>query len=118
MAGNVLSRAKALLGRPEPGRKAVATTRKPASPYHAVCIIPGARACAAVEELRRKRFLSREAPTLPLRKCNVAACECRYGHFEDRRNGQRRARDFGVSVDGYDGPEHRVKSKRGRRKGE
>ncbi len=118
MAGNIFSRAKAAFGRTEPEAKPVVTPRKPAHPYHAVRVIPGERACAAVETVRGKRYLSREAPILPLKKCNAAKCTCRYGHFEDRRDGQRRARDFGVSVDAYDGPERRVKSKRGRRKGE
>ena len=118
MAGSIFSRAKAVFGRAEPEAKPVVTPRKPAKPYHAVCVIPGERACSAVEELRGKRYLSREAPTLPLGKCNAAKCTCRYGHFEDRRNGQRRARDFGVSVDAYDGSERRVKAKRGRRNSE
>lgn len=118
MAGSVFGRAKALFGHAGPEAKPVAAPRKASKPYHAVCVVPGERACPAVEELRGRRYLSREAPILPLKKCNAASCSCRYGHFEDRRNGQRRARDFGVSIDAYDGPEHRAKSKRGRRKGE
>lgn len=118
MAGNVFSRAKALFGRTQPEAKPVLAPRKAANPHHAVCVIPGERACAAAEELRGRRYLSREAPTLPLKKCKAATCTCRYGHFDDRRNGQRRARDFGVSVDAYEGPERRMKPKRGRRKSE
>jgi hypothetical protein len=62
-----------------------------------------------------QRFLSRDAPPLPLQGCGTPQCECRYGHYDDRRKGNRRAHDLGVSIDGYEGSEQRRPSKRGRR---
>jgi hypothetical protein len=117
MASALLNKAKAMFGR-EAAEPPAAVPRKPVNLYHAVTIAPGPRACTAARELRGRRFLSREAPVLPLKNCGSAECECRYEHYEDRRKGGRRARDLGVSIDGYDGDEKRLKSSRGRRKGD
>ena len=112
---DVLKRAKALFGHSEPEPKP-APAKKPVNPWHAVAIAPGPRACAAAGKLRDVRFLSREAPPLPLKACDSAQCTCRYEHFDDRRKGPRRAHELGVSIDGYEGGEQRNQSKRGRRK--
>jgi hypothetical protein len=106
-----------MFGHAEPEPAAVAPSKKTTT-YHAVSIAPGLRACEAARALEGKRFLSREAPKLPLKDCSCSTCVCRYEHYEDRRNGQRRARDLGVSIDGYDGSEKRLKARRGRRKNE
>jgi hypothetical protein len=66
--------------------------------------------------LRGQRFLSREAPQLPLKACDREDCTCRYEHHQDRRKGFRRARDMGVSVDGWVETDKRAEVKRGRRK--
>ncbi len=55
------------------------------TPFHAVCIEPGPHSCAAAEELRGQRFLSADAPLLPLKNCTSSNCECRFVHFSDRR---------------------------------
>lgn len=115
MAGEFFRRAKALFGRSEPEETPV-TPRKKSNPYHAVSIVPGPRACAPAQALHGNVFLSREAPALPLKKCDNPRCECRYEHFEDRRMSKRRVRDRGVSIDGYEGAEKRKSVKRGRRK--
>lgn len=115
MSIDLMKRAKLLFGRPEPEPKPVAP-KKAAAPYHAVTIVPGPRACAASLELRDQRLLSREAPSLPLKKCDSSNCACRYQHFDDRRKGRRRLREMAVSVDGYSSEERRNKQKRGRRK--
>ena len=47
---------------------------KPVMSHHAVTIVIGARACAAVRAIGEKRFLSREAPKLPLKACDCASC--------------------------------------------
>jgi hypothetical protein len=112
---DVLKRAKLLFGKSEPEARPVAP-KKPVNPFHAVTIAPGPRACAAALDLQGQRFLSREAPALPLRKCESGSCTCRYEHYDDRRHGPRRAREMGVSIDGYDGEDHRDKPTRGRRK--
>ena len=104
---DVFKRAKALFGRSEPEAKPV-PAKKPVNPWHAVAIAPGPRACDAARELRDHRFLSREAPPLPLKKCDSAECTCRYEHFDDRRKGPRRAHEIGVSIDGHEGDERRA----------
>ena len=116
MVTDLFKKVKGLFGRePEPEPKPV-PARKTVSPYHAVGVIPGPRVCAAAEALRGKRFLSREAPTLPLKKCDRGDCQCRYEHYEDRRKGPRRAREIGVAIGGHVDTEQRSPQKRGRRK--
>ncbi len=51
--------------------------------------------CAAAALCRNMRFLSPEAPRLPLPDCpNRATCRCVYRHFEDRRIVPRRNADM------------------------
>jgi hypothetical protein len=113
----VLKRAKEML-RPlaAPAEPKPAEPRRPQRPWHAVSIVTGSQPCAAAARLTRKRFLSREAPALPLKGCDQEHCACRYDHHDDRRKGPRRASEMGVSVDGYDGRDKRGGPKRGRRK--
>ena len=103
---------------PVPKRTARPTVvKKISTPYHAVSVVPGPVCCSAAKEMEGRRFLSREAPVLPLKKCDRASCQCRYEHHEDRRKGPRRARDFGVSIAAWDtDDDRRQKGKRGRRK--
>jgi len=115
MAG-VLKRAKELLGTPTAAGPKPLAPKPPLRPWHAVSIVPGSQPCAAAAGLARKRFLSRNAPALPLKTCDQAQCACRYDHHDDRRKGPRRASEMGVSVDGYDGLDKRGGPKRGRRK--
>ena len=115
MAG-VLKRAKDLLGSTPPAEPQPLTPKRPVRPWHAVSIVPGSQPCAAAARLLRQRFLSRDAPVLPLKACDQEACACRYDHHDDRRKGARRASELGVSVDGYEGNDKRGGPKRGRRK--
>ena len=118
MAATLFARARGLFGTPTPS----AEPAKPAAPvkktsaHHAVSIATGPRCCAPARELRGQRFLSREAPQLPLKACDRADCTCRYEHHQDRRKGFRRARHMGVSVDGWVETDKRADVKRGRRK--
>ena len=116
MSTGVFRKATRLFGVPEQASrlKPIAPV-KPVMSHHAVTIVPGAKACAAARKLEDKRFLSREAPKLPLRACDCPNCDCHYAHHDDRRTGPRRAREMGVAIDGYDGEEKRA-VKRGRRK--
>ena len=66
--------------------------------WHAVAIIATATSCAAARACKDKRYLSAEAPRLPLAGCDAARCECRYGHFDDRRRGPRRAEEKGSAT--------------------
>jgi hypothetical protein len=61
--------------------------------WHAVAIVATATACAAARACKDNRYLSAEAPRLPLAGCDATRCECRYGHFDDRRRGPRRAQE-------------------------
>jgi hypothetical protein len=115
MAGSLFDRVKNLFRKSEAEPPPI-VQRKPVSSYHAVAIVPGRNACAEACALRDRRFLSREAPVLPLKGCNVSPCDCRYEHHDDRRKGVRRARDLAISVDRYDGEDQRDRTKRGRRK--
>jgi hypothetical protein len=64
------------------------------NPYHAVSIKGGPACYQTAQKFGSQRFLSAEAPPLPQPTCNVRACECRYVHHEDRRDGlDRRQRD-------------------------
>lgn len=73
-------------------------------PYHSVSVETESNACKAVEQLKHKRFLSDDAPSLPLHNCQAQDCQCHYTHYEDRRdkNGSRRS-DVGLSHDLFDG---------------
>jgi hypothetical protein len=55
------------------------------NPWHAVCIQPVGKRCAAATALVGQRFLSRDAPRLPLADCDQPACQCHYRHYDDRR---------------------------------
>lgn len=62
--------------------------------FHAVSVVPGAQACGAVLQVTGVRFLSRQAPKLPLHGCDKTQCTCSYRHHLDRRSGPRRSADF------------------------
>jgi len=63
--------------------------------YQAVAIRRGSAACKAVTMLEGKRFLSMDAPPLPLPDCDAKNCRCRYIYFDDRRQDDRRDSDGG-----------------------
>ena len=83
------------------------------NPYHAVSVIPGDNACAAAYRFAGQRFLSRQAPRLPLPTCDAPRCECRFKHHKDRRGSPRRSSDMGMMAGTYAGTERR--RTRGRR---
>jgi hypothetical protein len=64
------------------------------NPYHAVSIKAGPNCLETKARYGGRRFLSREAPPIPLPTCSGVACSCRYVHHDDRRAGvDRRHRD-------------------------
>jgi hypothetical protein len=63
--------------------------------WHAVGIVAGHMACMAARNCKGLRFLSKEAPRLPLPEC-VMLCECKYRHYDDRRGQPRRAEERGA----------------------
>ena len=60
--------------------------RRVVNPYHAVSIKPGPKACKEARAFGNRRFLASAAPSIPLRNCANAVCNCRYAHYEDRRS--------------------------------
>jgi hypothetical protein len=84
------------------------TSHRVANPYHAVSIQPGPAACGPARRLRDRRFLSAEAPALPLEGCDEGRCTCRYRHHDDRRQDPRRASDRGFPLAELRGGERRV----------
>lgn len=64
----------------------------PKASWRAVGVVPGAAACEAAQGMCDKRFLTRDAPRLPLRDCDYQdKCQCKYQHLPDRRGGPRRS---------------------------
>lgn len=59
--------------------------------YHAVSIQTGDHACKAARSIEGLRFLSREAPRIPLPGCDAIDCSCRFAHYDDRRDVQSRS---------------------------
>lgn len=87
-------------------------------PYHSVSVETESSACKAQDKIKNTRFLSDDAPPLPLPNCQAKDCQCHYQHYEDRRDphGTRR-NDFGLSHDlfGGDGQLNRRDKKSDRR---
>jgi len=64
------------------------------NPFHAVSIKAGPACVQTANRYSGRRFLSKEAPLIPLPTCDTKNCRCRYVHHEDRRAGSdRRHRD-------------------------
>lgn len=68
---------------------------KPARKYAAVSIELGLKACPAALKLQGERFLSTDAPRLPLGDCDQSTCDCRYRKHDDRRSGDDRRDSWG-----------------------
>jgi hypothetical protein len=62
------------------------------NPYHAVSIKSGASCSQTELNYGLRRYLSQEAPLIPLPTCDTRNCRCRYVHHEDRRDGFTRRR--------------------------
>src|ERR1700722_17538543 len=63
--------------------------------WHAVSIVTTQASCPPARALRGTRFLSDEAPHLPLTECIAgASCPCAYKHYADRRGPPRRAEEL------------------------
>ena len=67
------------------------------SPFHAVAIRCTKNACQAAQDSHGERYLSAEAPLLPLDQCDRPdRCRCRYQHYKDRRDDSRRGTEIGL----------------------
>jgi hypothetical protein len=88
---------------------------KPKAKWHAVSVSSEAGSCFPARLLKGQRFLSTEAPLLPLADCTQpASCSCTYKKFDDRRAGLRRSHE--ISGIRRPSPEHEQRTTRGRRK--
>jgi len=83
-------------------------------PYRAVTIKPDtAECCAAARQQASARYLRNDAPLLPLPDCtNRDGCRCKYQHWADRRQEDRRALKTGIASQYFDGAERRVRDDR------
>ena len=71
--------------------KSAAPVPRIPSHWHAVCIKAKGPCCEAVQAYRAARFLSSDAPRLPLPGCTLSdTCGCVYKHHADRRAQPRR----------------------------
>jgi hypothetical protein len=65
------------------------------SPWHAVSIVTTNASCHTARAMRSIRFLSHEAPRLPLPECGAgSSCPCGYRHYDDRRGQPRRTEEL------------------------
>jgi hypothetical protein len=90
------------------GQEALARRQWISNPWHAVAIVPGQRACQAARAAGHTRYLSADAPPLPLLHCNTRSCTCHYRHYQDRRRSPRRAADVAASRFNWTGRERRA----------
>lgn len=63
---------------------------KSTSAFHAVSMRYSVNACDAAKAITGRRFLSSDAPRLPLPGCDSPDCRCKYTHHADRRSGDDR----------------------------
>jgi hypothetical protein len=65
--------------------------------FHGIEVVPGEQCCQAARKASQTRFLSNDAPRLPLEDCDrLGDCQCRYKHYSDRRTEVRRDSDAGL----------------------
>jgi len=91
-----------------------------ASHWHAVAIKPKGQSCDAVQARRTTRFLSSDAPRLPLPECSTSdTCTCVYKHHADRRAQPRRQDEKdGLRRSGKVGQERRLTHDRRKTEGD
>jgi hypothetical protein len=86
------------------GKSPAATKEKAPRPavksseYHSVSIKLSSKSCTAAKEMTGQRFLSIDAPALPLPGCDIAECGCRFVHHKDRRDPADRRSPFNSSI--------------------
>ncbi|MFA9419253.1 MAG: hypothetical protein ACERLB_03815 [Gammaproteobacteria bacterium] len=96
--------------------KSASVTSKRKKEFGAVSIKTGPRACSAAKYLRGKRFISSQAPALPLSKCDISDCKCKYQYYTDRRSEDDRRYPSAIMQSIFTDKNKREKSKVGRRK--
>jgi hypothetical protein len=98
----ISSSVKRVVGQSRPGTSG--SSARPANipkKWHAISIDAKPLSCVVARDLKKKRFLSKEAPALPLEGCTKrASCPCTYRHHDDRRSQTRRDNEMGISATG------------------
>jgi len=87
-------------------------TRHPGK-FNCVEVQYQADACKAVQRFADMRFLSGQAPEIPVPGCDAATCSCRYVHHKDRRHKDRR-NPRAYQPESSSGGERRIKRDRRR----
>jgi hypothetical protein len=82
--------------------------------FGAVQIRPRLGACRAAQLLQGHRFLSKDAPPLPLRECSAARCACTFSKLPDRRIDGRRIEHGGLHTTLFIAANRRTKRDRRR----
>jgi hypothetical protein len=83
------------------GRKAEAAKKSAARRYAGVEIQVRETACEAAVAMSGQRFLTSEAPALPLAGCTAEHCSCAFVKFSDRRTDDRRLEHSSLSTSLY-----------------
>lgn len=99
--------------KPKLESKQINSDRRQPSRWYAVSIVPGEQSCKLVRMHQGTRWLSAEAPRLPVPGCD-ANCDCRYKHYSDRRTAVQRKQDRDGWVRTFKGEDRRAGG-RGRR---
>ena len=73
-----------------PPPRAKAAQPKQGGRFGAVQIRAPLEACRAAQLLHGHRFLSKDAPKLPLPECSAERCSCTFSKLPDRRTDSRR----------------------------
>ncbi len=99
--------------REKPPPKPIVNRRPARRPrhYYGVVFRPGPTACRFANALRDQRFLSEEAPRLPVSGCDASRCECLLIPTDDRRDSQDRRLRFSPLA-GYEPDLQSPKAKR------
>lgn len=99
--------------RNKPAPKPIVSRRPAKRPrhYYGVVFRPGPASCRFANALRDQRFLSEEAPRLPIAGCDAGRCECLLIPTDDRRGSQDRRLRFSPLA-GYEPDLQTTKAKR------
>jgi hypothetical protein len=87
---------------------------KAGGPFGGVQIRTRANACRAAQLLGRQRFLTKDAPALPLPECTAERCSCTFSKLSDRRTDGRRLDHGGLSASLFQATTRRKKRDRRR----
>jgi hypothetical protein len=91
-------------------RKEPPAVTGPLRPFQAISIYKGLICCDLARKFSERRFLARDAPSLPLSGCTMRkTCQCKYIKHKDRRSEPRRLMDFGMAARMFDGKERRAR---------